>query len=86
MFSTHLPVNANQSNYMNRTISHLVVQILIEMTKRCIKNRNFWLENLKRLALRMQVLKNFLGGSAFVLEGFTALLKVSDPELRGEIY
>jgi hypothetical protein len=72
------------SNNTNQSVCHLVIEVLIELSKKCLKDRNFWVENLKKLSKRLSNLRNFLGGSTFLLKGFFPLLKLNDPDLIGE--
>ena len=63
-------------------IYRLVVDILIELSEKCVKDTNFWTSILARVAVRLNVMRNYLGGPLFLIEGFTPVLKSSDPQLE----
>lgn len=63
----------------NEHICKLVVEILMDLSKRCIERPEQWQANiLISLAQRLICMKTYLGGSEFLLRGFAAILQSQD--------
>lgn len=70
----------------NQHICKLVLEILIELSHRCVKKKIFWPSILTSLASKLAVMKTYLGGSEFLLKGFAAVLTANDPKLSGILF
>lgn len=67
----------------NEHICRLVVEILMDVSKSCIES-NENLDDLIPLAQRLSCMKSYLGGSEFLLKGFSPILTKNLPLYRGK--
>lgn len=63
-------------------ICRIVVEILIEMSKRCLRDHSFCLNSTIQIATRLFSIRDVLGGPLYLIKGFTKLLESNDPTLR----
>lgn len=71
--------------HTNEHICQLVVEILMELSSRCVENPEQWQpEVLMSLALRLTCMKSYLGGSEFLLKGFAKILQTRDERFKSE--
>lgn len=69
----------------NEHICKLVVEVLMDLSKRCVEKPDQWQPDvLISLAQRLSCMKTYLGGSEFLLKGFSAILQSNSPSLIGE--
>lgn len=71
--------------HTNEQICRLVVEILMDISKRCIKQEEN-LDALIPLAQRLCCMKNFLGGSEFLLKGFSPILIKNFPSYQCKFF
>ncbi|XP_011180583.2 lysosomal-trafficking regulator isoform X2 [Zeugodacus cucurbitae] len=76
------PSSRYRTHLLHDGLCHLVVEILIELSERCIANPLGWCECLVQLANRLFVIRASIGDSLFLLRGFAPVLKCGDPRLR----
>ncbi|XP_055527786.1 lysosomal-trafficking regulator [Wyeomyia smithii] len=67
---------------VNENICTLVVDILIELSKKCALNPQNWCPVLAQLVLKLNSIKEYLGGSLYLISGFGPILEKSDLELK----
>lgn len=69
----------------NEHICKLVVEILMDLSKRCVEKPDEWQPStLMSLAQRLTCMKSYLGGSEFLINGFSAVLQARNPDLMGK--
>lgn len=80
------PSSRYRSHIMHEGLSQLVVQLLVELSLLCMRQRasSGWTESLTQLANRLFVIRDYLGGPLCLLQGFAPVLSCSEPKLRGE--
>jgi hypothetical protein len=62
-----------------------VVEILMDLSKRCVEKPDEWQPSiLMSLAQRLTCMKSYLGGSEFLLKGFSTILQTRNPDLKGK--
>lgn len=67
---------------MHEGICKVVNEILIDLSKRCLDNPNFWPNQLMQIATRLGSIRDILGGSLYIIKGFAAVLQSNDMRLR----
>ncbi|KAL9693408.1 hypothetical protein quinque_012693 [Culex quinquefasciatus] len=75
-------VGREQSLRINRNICAIVVEILIELSKKCANNPASWSSLLSQTVLKLNGIKEYLGGSLYLITGFSPILEKSDVELK----
>jgi hypothetical protein len=84
MHSAYCPA----SNFRNRVVydnlCKIVVEILFDLSKRCLQESTFWPSLLTQLANRLAMVRDSIGGSNFLLAGFQPVLESNDVWLQGE--
>lgn len=63
-------------------ICRVVTDILIDLSKRCLSNRNFRICNLIQIATRLYTIRDLLGGSMYLIRGFASILDKTETHLR----
>lgn len=63
-------------------LCHVVIDILIELSKRCLKDPLFWPKYLIQIATRLGTIRESIGGSLYLIRGFSKILACNDPRLR----
>lgn len=76
------PSSRYRTHILHDGICRLVVDILIELSQKCIQNPLVWCDNLAQLINRLFVIREYLGGPLFLLKGFAPVLKCHDVRLR----
>ncbi|XP_055371795.1 lysosomal-trafficking regulator [Condylostylus longicornis] len=82
LWSSFVPMSRFRTFYIHEGICKIVVEILIELSVRCIKNPNFWANILNQLTNRLFAIKESLGGPLFLIKGFTPIFICSDIRLK----
>lgn len=80
--STTVSTPAFRTYVVHEGICKIVIEILIDLSKRCLTSPNFCLNNLMQIATRLYAIRDLLGGSLYLLRGFAAVLETNDPQLR----
>lgn len=71
--------------HTNEHICKLVVEILMDLSRRCVERPDQWQPDvLIALAQRLSCMKSYLGGSEFLLKGFSTILQSNNSSLNGE--
>lgn len=60
----------------------MVIDILIDLSKRCLDNPEFWPNHLMQIATRLVSIRDLIGGPLYILKGFGSVLESSDMRLR----
>lgn len=60
----------------------MVIEILIELSKRCFENPEFWPNHLMHIATRLVPIRDLFGGPLYILKGFRTVLGSRDFRLR----
>ncbi|XP_055915316.1 lysosomal-trafficking regulator isoform X2 [Eupeodes corollae] len=77
------PSSRYRTHVVHSGISKIVTEILVELSLKCSQNPSAaWASSLSQLAARMFVIRDFLGGPLFILQGFLPLLQSNDAKLR----
>jgi hypothetical protein len=76
------------SNFRNRVVydnlCKIVVEILFDLSQKCLQESTFWPSLLTQLANRLAMVRDSIGGSKFLLAGFQPVLESNDVWLQGE--
>lgn len=67
---------------MHADICRIVVDILIELSKCCLNEPEFWPKYLLPIVVQLSAIRDSIGGSLFLLKGFALILECSDIRLR----
>lgn len=67
---------------VNQHICTIVVDILIELSKKCANNPQNWCSVLAQMVLKLNGIKEYLGGSLYLITGFSPILEKSDLRLK----
>ncbi|XP_073836840.1 lysosomal-trafficking regulator mauve [Musca autumnalis] len=77
------PSSRYRTHILHEGICRLVVDILIELSQKCCESPVAgWCDNLAQLVNRLFVIREYLGGPLFLLQGFAPILKCNDSRLR----
>lgn len=71
-----------RQHVVHADICRVVVDILIELSKRCLDDSEFWPSYLLPITQRLTAIRDSLGGSLFLLRGFAPILESDDPRSR----
>lgn len=71
-----------RTHVVHEGICKIVIEILIDLSKRCLDNPIFWPNQLMQIATRLSSIKELLGGSLFIIKGFATILESNDMRLR----
>lgn len=78
--------NSKSSRYRNHVVHEglcrVVIDILIELSKRCLKDPLFWPKYLIQIATRLGTIRESIGGSLYLIRGFSKILSCNDLRLR----
>lgn len=78
--------NSKSSRYGNHVVHkdlcRVVIDILIELSKRCLKDPLFWPKYLVQIATRLGTIRESIGGSLYLIRGFSKILACNDLRLR----
>ncbi|XP_053681926.1 lysosomal-trafficking regulator [Sabethes cyaneus] len=72
----------NGSTRVNENVCTLVCDILIELSKNCAANPQNWCPVLAQMVLKLNSIKDYLGGSLYLINGFAPILEKSDLQLK----
>ncbi|XP_021693920.1 uncharacterized protein LOC5568525 isoform X2 [Aedes aegypti] len=67
---------------VNQHICNIVVDILVELSKKCATDPQNWCSTLSQMVLKLNGIKNHLGGSLYLITGFGPVLQRSDVRLK----
>lgn len=67
---------------MHDGICKIVIEILIDWSKRCLQYPDFCLNVLMQIATRLYSMRDLLGGPLFLIKGFANLLETNETRLR----
>ncbi|XP_013105656.2 lysosomal-trafficking regulator [Stomoxys calcitrans] len=76
------PSSRYRTHILHEGICRLVIDILIELSQKCCETPGGWCDNLAQLVNRLFVIREYLGGPLFLLQGFAPILKCNDARLR----
>lgn len=80
--STKVSTPPFRNHIVHEGICKVVIDILIDLSKRCLKNPEFWPNHLMQIATRLVSIRDLIGGPLYVLKGFGAVLETNDMRLR----
>lgn len=80
--STIIPASKFRSNIIYSGICRIIVEILFELSKKCLDDPNFWPGLLYQILTRLSVIRSVLGGSVFLIKGFSPVLESNDIRIR----
>jgi hypothetical protein len=87
MSSTFCPASHFRSKILYDNLCKIVVEILFDLSKKCLKDPTFWPGLLTQLAIRLITVREFLGVSKFVLAGLQPVLESDDDIwLKGNLF
>nr|XP_019543989.2 uncharacterized protein LOC109414613 [Aedes albopictus]XP_029723549.1 uncharacterized protein LOC109414613 [Aedes albopictus] len=70
------------SSKVNQHICNIVVDILVELSKKCATDPQNWCSTLSQMVLKLNGIKSHLGGSLYLITGFGPVLQRSDVRLK----
>lgn len=76
------PASRYRQPIIHADICRIVVDILIELSKRCLDEPDFWPVYLLPITQRFTAIRESLGGSLYLLRGFAPVLESNDGRLR----
>lgn len=83
LWMPYTPSSRYRTHIVHSGICKIVTEILIELSLKCSQHPSIaWANSLSQLAARMFVIREFLGGPLFILQGFLPLLQSNDAKLR----
>lgn len=71
-----------RTHYVHEGICKIVIEILIDLSKRCLSNPNFGLNSLMQIATRLFSIRDVLGGPLYLIKGFANILETKEVRLR----
>lgn len=80
--NSQIPSSRYRTQIVHADICRIVVDILIELSKRCLDQPEFWPKYLLPIVLQLSAIRDSIGGSLYILKGFAAILECSDVRLR----
>lgn len=79
---SQMPASRYRNHIVHEEICRIVIDILIDLSKRCLDDPNFWPGYLMQIAVRFATIRESIGGSLYLIKGFTPILECSDTRLR----
>ena len=77
------PVTSRYRNHIvHEEICHIVVEILIDLSTQCLEEPDFWPSYLVQIAAGLVPIRESIGGSIYLIRGFTPVLSSNDVRLR----
>lgn len=70
------------SHVVHDGLCRVVIDILIELSKRCLQDPLFWPKHLIQIATRLSMIRESIGGSLYLIRGFAKILASSDSRLQ----
>lgn len=67
---------------MHAEICRIVIDMLMELSKRSLSEPDFWPKYLLPIAVQLTAIRESIGGSLFLIKGFASILECSDARLR----
>lgn len=67
---------------MHEGICRIVTDILIDLSRRCLEDHEFSINNLMEIASRLYSIRDLLGGSMYLIRGFGSVLETNEIRLR----
>lgn len=75
-------VSRYRSHIIHDGICRIVIDILIDLSQRCVQDPYFWPNYLMQIATRFTVIRESIGGSLHLIKGFAPVLASRDIRLR----
>ncbi|XP_053658434.1 lysosomal-trafficking regulator [Anopheles marshallii] len=66
----------------NEQICTIVTEILVELSRRCVERPEHWCPVLAQMVVKLNIIRNHLGGSLYLIRGFATVLQTSDARLK----
>lgn len=76
------PSSRYRNHVVHNNLCRIVIDILIDLSKRCIENPYFWPNYLMQIASRFATIRESLGGSLHLIKGFATVLECNDVRLK----
>lgn len=76
-----IPKSRYRTHIIHEEIYRLVINILIDLSKKCLENPTFWVNYLTQIAIRLTSIRKSIGSSLYLIKGFTAILQSNDKRL-----
>lgn len=76
----HFP--AGDQFQLHEGVCQIVMEILFELSKKCVAEPSLWSNNLNAVLNHLTVVSRSLGGTEAILRGFAAVLESNDVRLR----
>uniref|UniRef100_A0A182SZT8 Uncharacterized protein n=1 Tax=Anopheles maculatus TaxID=74869 RepID=A0A182SZT8_9DIPT len=70
------------SRLANDQICTIVTEILVELSNRCVERPEHWCPVLAQMVVKLNIVRNCLGGSLYLIRGFATVLQTSDARLK----
>uniref|UniRef100_A0A182JPQ6 Lysosomal-trafficking regulator n=1 Tax=Anopheles christyi TaxID=43041 RepID=A0A182JPQ6_9DIPT len=72
----------NTNRLINEQICTIVTEILVELSSRCVEHPEHWCPVLAQMVVKLNIIRNYLGGSLYLIRGFAMVLQTSDVRLK----
>uniref|UniRef100_A0A182Q0B6 Lysosomal-trafficking regulator n=1 Tax=Anopheles farauti TaxID=69004 RepID=A0A182Q0B6_9DIPT len=73
----------NEANRaVNEQICTIVTEILVELSNRCVARPEHWCPVLAQTIVKLNIIRNYLGGSLYLIRGFATVLQTNDVRLK----
>lgn len=80
--STNIAAPVFRTYVVHEGICRIVTDILIDLSRRCLDDHEFSISNLMEIASRLFSIRYLLGGSMYLIRGFSAILETNEVRLR----
>lgn len=70
------------THIVHEGMCRVVIDVLMELSKRCLKDPSFWPKHLIQIATRLGTIRESIGGSLYLIRGFSKILASNDLRLR----
>lgn len=80
--SAAAPASRYRNHIVHEEICRIAIDIMIDLSKRCLEDPSFWPGYLMQIAVRFAAIRESIGGSLYLIRGFSPILESSDSRLR----
>ncbi|XP_053670870.1 lysosomal-trafficking regulator [Anopheles nili] len=72
----------NTVRSVSEQICTIVTEILVELSNRCVERPEHWCPVLAQMIVKLNIIRNHLGGSLYLIRGFAKVLHTNDSRLK----
>lgn len=81
LWNPYIPSSRYKTKIIHSGVCQIIVEILIKLSEKCVKDAKVWVVPLNKLVNSLFGIKEVLGGSLFLLRGFSPILKCNRLDL-----